>query len=143
SFIMLMNHNKKMEYAIPFIIPPDAELTQIPPGKPVIPQPHVKPANHFRQVNYSAPVITSDNNKPTMPTITQIDNSIISSITIDGDVPPGNIINSPAAGSGNEQISSTPAAAVVDDKPLISAEVMPEFPGGVNALIKFILKNVH
>jgi protein TonB len=140
--IMLLHHNKKMDYTTAFIIPPDAELTPIPPDKLIRPQPaHTQPVNNFKQINNSAPIIASENDKTTMPTITQIDNSIISNVNTDGEIPPGNIINSPAATSGNGQVVATP---IVDDNtPLISAEVMPEFPGGINALVKFILKNIH
>ena len=46
---MLLHHNKKTDFVTTFIIPPDAQLTQIPPDKPITPQPaHVQSANHFR-----------------------------------------------------------------------------------------------
>lgn len=144
SFIMLSQHNKKVNYAATVIIPPDVQFTQIPPVKPILLKPHIQPVNHYKQINNSAPVIASDNIKPTMPTINQIDNSIISNVNTDGETPPGDNINPITLASGNGEIAETPATPVVDDsKPLISAEVMPEFPGGINALIKFILKNIH
>ena len=86
-------------------MPPDVQLTQIPPDKPKILEPaHVQPVNHFRQVNNTAPVITNNEIESTMPTIEQLDNSIISNITIDGDAPLGNIVNSPAAGSETNRL---------------------------------------
>jgi protein TonB len=142
--IMLLHHNKKIEYVTSFIIPPDAEIISIPPDKPIIPMPaHVQQVSHYRQVNTSPPIIASDDKPITMPTIADIDNSIISNVNTDGETPP-NIINSPTSGSGNDQASTMRSTPVIDDnKPLISAEVMPEFPGGINALVKFIQKNVH
>lgn len=140
---MLLHQNKQPEYVRTFIIPSDNVLTTLKPDVPKLPQPaHVQQKN-FRKINYSAPVITSEDVKTTEPTIEDIDNSIISNITTDGDTPVDNT-SVPEIKNAEAQSSSVVAAPAVNDNgPLMSADVMPAYPGGINALINFMLKNLR
>ena len=143
SLLLSVNNNKHHDYVTTTVFLPDIKLEDVKSVIQKSPQPsHAKSAVNVKQVNTSTPVITSDDIKPTQPTVDDIDKSLISSITADGtessETAP---VSSEKAGSLT--ISTNNKPAVENELPLLSADIMPEFPGGTNALIKFILRNIH
>ena len=132
------------DYVKTFIIPPDISLSKFKPDaqKPSSAL-HVKTLKNIRQVNTSTPIITNENIKTTQPTVDEIDKSIVSAVNAKGDMPEGNINAPEGNGLNSAQPVLTTAKPVIDDNaPLVKADVMPEFPGGVNALVKFIQRNI-
>jgi len=107
----------------------------IPPARPAVPKP---PAT----IAYSKPVIVADRNVPEpMPTIEKIETSAIGSKTIAG-LPD----NGEPPVSGNTMGATTTHNAETDENKnevLKIAEIMPEFPGGTEALKRFLLRNLR
>lgn len=127
------------------IIPPDPELVKLLPDKHEIPQSsHTQKLSHVKQVVNSTPQIVSDNDKiKPLPTTDELDKAVIGPVPLNGKDDEG-IIQPPVELNKGTGIITTPVTEkIADDKPLKFAEVMPEFPGGTSALIKFILKNIH
>ncbi len=141
ALTILMHHNKEKYLLQPIYFMPDPILSSV---KPVILKPpqslQTRHVNNFRQVNTSTPIIVSDTIKSTQPTINEIDKSSIGAITKTGDDINDKTEEPPSDYGSSKQ--NTSVTTVADDAPLISAEVMPEFTGGVNALIKFIQRNI-
>ena len=142
--LQLIYHSKQKEVIVPAIITPDIILTNTDLVKPLPEKPATPPAaNHTRQIISSTPVIVSDNRETDVPDEEEINNSIISNINVPGD-DIGESIEMPAVTTKG---AGTAVAAPVEEMkenngPLISAQVMPEYPGGIEALQKFMLKNL-
>lgn len=97
------------------------------------------------QIANVVPTIVKDpiDDKP-VPTINQINDAVIGNKTIDGPVSTGlvgvvagnpkEIMDATIPNNGNEQN---------DDDPILNPSNMPEFPGGVEAMKNFMLKNLH
>jgi len=114
-----------------------------PPQQPLPPKPAQQSAVHTRQIINSTPEIVSDDHQTTVPTIQDLNNSIVGRQLSEGDIPSIGTVVSPV-GNGNAQPSIVPAAEpAMSDVPLHTAEFMPEFPGGLEALKKFLLKNIR
>jgi protein TonB len=143
SVFQLMHYTKQRDAITPFIIPPDIVLTKADDTKPMPPKPVAQQpaATHFRQITTSTPVIVSDNMKTNMPTVDDIEESIIGSVNLNGDDATGEM-QPPAEINGNTIVEAKPVETKVDDAPLHTAEVMPEYPGGIDALRKFMLRNL-
>jgi len=138
-------HHSKTEVITVNIVPPDRELVKLLPDKRVISQPsHTQTLNHVKQVVNSTPQIVDDNDKiKPLPTTHELDNAVIGPVPSDGKDDDGIIQPPVELNKGTGIISSPIIEKIADDKPVKFAEVMPEFPGGTSALIKFILKNIH
>ena len=141
SFLQFMHHSQQKDIITSFIIPPDNVLTDIHPVKPLPEKPAVSAANHFKQIINSTPLIVSDDKKTEMPDVDEINNSIISNkkmagADVDGTIQPP---SETREGKGN-----MPVVEIIkpDDKPLTIAQVMPEYPGGIEALKRFMLRNL-
>ncbi|HEX5151511.1 MAG TPA: energy transducer TonB [Parafilimonas sp.] len=144
SILQLASHIRQHEFVTQFIIPPDQEFVKIDPVKPQpknpVPQ-HA--ATHSRQEISSPPVIVNDNEKTQMPTVDILNKSMIGETKITGDdangdiQPPVNAEQGPGAGA------SQPVETKADETHLSWAQEMPEYPGGINALKKFMLKNLR
>lgn len=144
AITLLLHHSKQELTARTFIIePPDAKLIQ--PPQQVKPLQKTNPqVNHVRQVINSTPVIVPDKDKTTVPTIDVIDKSLISDVNTDGAPPVDGMPSVQSANSGAGQAVITSAIPADDpNKIFSSAQVMPQFPGGTDALVKFMLRNLH
>jgi periplasmic protein TonB len=108
--------------------------------KPKIIEP---PKTDYTKVKYVVPTIVPDREvRDTMKTIEEIDKGIISTETKAGIEP---TFDNQASGNTTE---STPAAAPAlapapEPEVYLEAEVMPEFPGGVSALLRFLGRNLQ
>jgi protein TonB len=103
--------------------PPPIELdVVIPPPRVTVPD----------QVRFVPPIVTQEDVDDVPPTIQELQTSLTSDQTIDGDAV---VVDQPAV----EVI--TPAA---DDptKVWINVEQQPEFPGGMAEMMKFLSKNI-
>ncbi len=142
STIQFVNHANKSGEKIIEVPLPDIILENATPVK--IPATHIQQASqHLKQVNNSIPVITPDYKTKLPPTTEQLDKAVIGNIAMDGKDNPGDIIQAPEEVHGNTGIITTTVKADDGNAPLISADVMPQFPGGEKALIKFIQQNIH
>jgi protein TonB len=139
SFFQFLHHTKKETALTVNIIPPDAVLIKLPDVKPL---PVEQTAVHKNQVINSTPVIAPDKQANLPPTTDELEKADIGSFKSSGTDDIG-IIQPPAEEHGNGSQVSQLTAKIAEDKPVAFAEVMPEFPGGTDALIKFILKNIH
>jgi periplasmic protein TonB len=128
-----------------FPLPPDIIFQEVnlnPEVKPVVPQSRSTAPKLLAIVQYNTPVIVAAQNVP--PPMTTIDKLQTSDIGITNS--PGEPDNGDPHNSGNSS-----ATAIVqnmepaENKPEIleRAEVMPEFPGGLEALKRYLLKNLR
>jgi len=145
SVIQSIHHSNNRDRAVTFIIPDDNVLVKIDDTKPL---PKVEPAQHVaatpaNQIINSTPVIASDNDKTDVPTTDDLVENIIGPEKIIGkaevDAVQAPIGTNVSPGNSTAQ----PEETKVDDAPLYTAEVMPQYPGGVEALKKFMLKNLR
>ncbi len=124
---------------IPDILIRDVNLIQeIKPPIPLV-RPYVAkpPATNL----YSEPVIVADPNvKESMPTIEKIEISAIGLKTLAGSPENG---ESPVNGNTMGPTSAQNAESVEKNEVFYVAEVMPEFPGGTEALKRFLIRNLH
>ncbi len=107
----------------------------IPPARPSVPKP---PA----AITYSKPLIVPDRNVPEpMPTVDKIETSAIGLKTTAGS-PDGN--EPPVSGNAMNIMTGQNAEAIEDKNEVLKmAEIMPEFPGGVEALKRFLIRNLR
>jgi periplasmic protein TonB len=144
SVYLLMHHSKQRDAMTQVIIPPDfifskTDDTKPLPVKPAVQQPA---ATHFRQIVTSTPVIVNDSVKTNMPITDVIDKSNIGSVNLNGADATGELQPPAETKEGNGVVEAKPVETKVDDGPLYTAEVMPEYPGGLEALRKFMLRNL-
>lgn len=117
---------------------PDDPKTPPPPPPPPAPPPPVKPS-----VQFTPPVIKKDEEVPedeVPPKIKEIENKAISTKTVEGDpngIDPGLLEDS----KGTGVVEAPPAAA--KEEIFTFVEQPPTFPGGEEALAKFLSKNIH
>jgi len=107
----------------------------VPPARPSVPRP---PAT----VAYKTPIIVADQRvQEPMPTVDKIETSTIGLKSLAG--PPDN--GDPAANGNTPGGTVTQSAESAENKNevLRVAEFMPEFPGGPDALKRFLIKNLR
>lgn len=124
---------------------PDPHLTTITfisPDKPVIP-PTVRPvlSRTISGIPDTPPIITRDNQVSQIPTLEELSESAIGTKLSAGDpesgIPEGN------GGQQAGRLTAPVSDPVVKEEVLNVAEWMPEFPGGTDALKRFLLRNLH
>lgn len=141
--LQFLHRTKKIEVTTINIPVPDVTLSKPPENLPK-PLPQHNQAAHVRQVISSTPKIVPDNAQVKLPpTNTELENAVIGPVDLNGKDDAG-IIEPPVESlkSSGSVITATPEK-ITEEKPVKFAEVMPEFPGGTKALIKFILKNIR
>ncbi|MBV9960999.1 MAG: energy transducer TonB [Parafilimonas sp.] len=143
SVFQFMHHTKQTDHITPVFIS-DPILTKLDAVKPVKPLQHQqqRAPQRLNQVVTSAPKIVDDFQPTKMPTVDDALNNIIGSETAAGRQT-GDIVQ-PTEGTGEGKAANAPVAETKpDDKPLEWAQVMPQYPGGIDALRKFMLKNLR
>jgi protein TonB len=114
------------------------------------PLPEPKPLEKARPRNMatiknSTPVIMANvATTDPLPTVHELlnDNRAIGNVTQEGEAPAGNTADGNAsAGSANGE--AAPASAAAPEAVLHLASVMPEYPGGVAALHRFLARNLR
>jgi protein TonB len=125
--------------------PIEVNLTKIREAKPIAPPPaHLPPRQEpLRSVQYTSMVVapaSQTNIEP--PTLIQILESVISTVTVAGAEATGiNPVEIPAGvpgGPGAEEVPSETKIHSID-----AIESYPEFPGGQEAFVKFLRKNLR
>ena len=135
--------NSKVHTAGPVLpLIADIELERVNPEQPRAPK-LPEPPRHVATIKNASLVIVPDNVKPDLPpdiNKLNLEDAVIGTETTPGNAPTG--ISSPQGVPGG-----TAEAAVAppkeDDKPLPVAEKMPEYPGGIEALRRFLGRNLH
>lgn len=96
-------------------------------------------------ITYKTPTIVEDNKvRDTVHTIAAVLNTKIAGSDVKGENVGDKIVLPAANGALNGDAGlGVKKEPVVDDRPLATAEVMPQFPGGINALIKFLQQNLR
>jgi protein TonB len=130
----------------------DVVLPPPPPEPPHAPKPPepvkagTPPAANT--IKNTPPDIVANNLvKPTVkpPDIKDLENAVSGPVTNPGEH--GNVIantTKPHTGPyGNSDTDKKGSGDIASDKPVTFAEVMPEFPGGMAALLAYIQKNLH
>ncbi len=153
SILMKWNSSNKNS-VIPMLVSDTIILTPPPVDKAVTPKEKVikpiekaaeagpKPTN--REVASTIPVITRDTSTITnMPTIDDINKSKIGLANINGVQDIGTVINKKLTEPGNGGNGNNKSK---DDDDILEGgivEQMPEFPGGKDALVKYLLRNIN
>lgn len=118
------------------------EEYKIPPPQP--PKPPVKYQKPVAEIKNTIPVIVPPTVKvDPLPPIEDLmkDNAQISTRTVAGDAPTSDI--GPVQPAGDGQATRNVEPAHDDDKPIHIAEKMPEYPGGLEALRRFLGRNLQ
>jgi protein TonB len=105
-----------------------------------------KPVKHLAQKAYVVPKIVKDDiADKDLPEVKQLEDKVISNIDKSGsDVSNDELIVPTSDNKGGEgQAIEKPAEVLEPTAPLVKAEVMPEFPGGMEAFKKFMLRNLR
>jgi protein TonB len=132
--------------SLSLLIPDSTRIISCPifePMKPPVEAPKQKPVATIKS---TPPVIVPDGTKADPPpTIQDLlnDDRAISTSTQDGEPPTSSTSPAPAepGGTGEAQATAPPQPDV--EKVVATAEVMPEFPGGIDALRRFLGRNLR
>lgn len=126
------------EHAFSFV-PPDSHFSEVEIiEKPKLPEQPKKP---IATRQYTIPLIAAETEK-TIPEIKELNEDVkIGTQTIVGDPASEAPVTPPAENNGNNVVAVSPE--VPEPPVLIHAEVMPEFPGGEEAMKRFLIKNLR
>jgi protein TonB len=106
-----------------------------------------KPLRQLAHKAYVVPKIVKDDiADKNLPEVKELENKIISNIDKTGNDVSNDELIVPVndKGKGGEgQAVEKPAEVIEPTAPLVKAEVMPEFPGGMEAFKKFMLRNLR
>ncbi|MBO9633557.1 MAG: energy transducer TonB [Chitinophagaceae bacterium] len=121
-------------------IPKDPLPPPPPPPQDVKPQPPVATIKSTTLV-----IVPNDMATDPPPPVDQLDkdDALISDKTVDGAKPDGNMPVSASSGNGTGPVQPQPVPEPEPEKIVEFAERMPEFPGGTQALIRFLSKNLR
>jgi len=126
---------------LPFINEVDLKKIETARTEPPPPQ---KKLPAVATVTNDPPHIVPDNQvtDTSTHTVTDLDNKVISDVTTDGPAATGDnqLTSKPATGPATAAPAPEPAP---EPEVVESPEVMPEFPGGMAALIRFLGKNLQ
>ena len=139
----------KMEKEQVFLPPPDKSeviLQMVEPDKPVEPKPLQEPPKKVATIKNVVPVIVADPRQANPPPpIDELlkENAAIGTETRDGDVPTETTSPPPAAETGGAGTAPAAAPPAEVERVLPVAEKMPEFPGGQEALRRFLGRHLR
>ncbi len=113
------------------------------PDEPKIKKPVVKKIA-AQVANVTIKIVPDNKADKQVPEVKELSTKLISSVTADGVIDDGIPASSPSEGDKNGSvIEQKKQEAAEEMKPLVNAEIMPEFPGGAEAFKKFMLRNLH
>lgn len=139
SFLQLEIKPANKNIAAPVIDSLEVTPVQIAREKIIKPLVKIIPKKQkqFAAIKDPVPLIAKDNVKDTVPTNDDLNNARIGSQTIKGDPSITTQVIAPSIGNGNivDQKSAEPKVVEI-------AEIMPQFPGGLDALRNFLMKNI-
>lgn len=144
------NNNKNNKPASALALTDDSvviRIYDIPKDPPLPPPPAVKPQPKVATIKVVTPVIVPDHviSDPPPP-VDQLDNddALISNVTSDGEKPTS-VSTSPTTPPGGNGAGPVQPVSIPEPEETIKhyAEKMPEFPGGTQALIRFLSKHLR
>ncbi len=126
-------------------------ILEMPPAETPKPKPKeqvkLKVATSVATVNINKPLIVQDHKADsTIPDIDMADKALPGDRTKPGDAPdPGDVPGKdPGDGGDKPAKPEEPAKPVVDKNiPIANPDIQPEYPGGMNAFIKFLERNLR
>lgn len=146
-FVVLQSFHKTKTstYTQQVQIIPDPMISNITP--PEKQKPQSQPASQIKQiktVNYQKVQIVKDPVIDKIPDMKDIDDAAIGTQTIDAPTGDDGVVTSNSSGGSdnNDQPAAAPVISIPEDKIFNSVEKMPQFPGGEEALKKFITRNM-
>ena len=142
SGLQFLHHTKHKGLITQIIFLPDQELVKLDQPKPQPENPMPQHAAAHNQQIYSAPVIVQDISETQTPTVDVLTENAIGEENVFGNSEI-DVIQPPANTQETSGSSSTLPETKTDETPLTYAQVMPEYPGGIEALKKFMLKNLR
>ncbi len=105
------------------------------------PKEKIKQPKQLAEKKFQSIVVVEDSKvKDSLPTITDLAKNIISDKDVMGDNVDPNEIVKPASNGNNLNVATTEAAEEMET--VYHAEFMPEFPGGMEAFLKFMQRNL-
>ncbi|MBA3705472.1 MAG: energy transducer TonB [Bacteroidetes bacterium] len=126
-------NNKMEEVDVPVDITPIDLMAPPPLDETEPPPPPPPPPPVMETVKFTPPVVTDEEVVEDPPPVQTEETPQISTVTQEGDGNEDIVI--PDAGNG--------VVESVNEAPLTIVEQMPDFPGGINEMMKFIQKNVQ
>lgn len=126
----------------PVIDIPHVLIPPPPAHPPVDPPPPPKPPSRGATLQNSVPVITSQIEHSDVPEQTDLDRAAISTKTSEGNPSEGDG-PAPAGNAGEAPAAPVPAPMEKVPEILATAEVMPQFPGGMSALQRWLSRNLR
>ncbi|WPQ64915.1 energy transducer TonB [Chitinophaga sancti] len=124
------------------------KLIELPPDDKVIPPPPVDPPPPppaASSIKVTPPVITPNELVRAEDEVVKLDsigNKTIALATVQGDDINGRDIASMLGGDGTTNVVEAPKVPAIDSV-FYTVEIMPSFPGGEDALLRFLRDNVH
>ena len=118
---------------------PDMRLTPVDPLPDIKPKPQPRQERSFTHNEFNKPKIVRAEVVNPPPTQEDLAEKILSNKNIEGDLNPGNLLPA-SAGTGTtvSEVTAVPEKVKILEK----AEYMPEFPGGMAALQRFLSRNL-
>ena len=143
-YILLYKPN--IVLTIPYVMK-DIEPGHLPAKKEIIPPVAQKPPKAIPQKPLNSQIFTSiikivDSTKESTKLAKNLDSVAISNITSEGRGNTKQIIKA-VVGGETTGTTSEPAKAIDKSKVIVNPDFPPSFPGGEDALIKFLQKNLH
>ena len=112
----------------------------IKPPKPLEPPVH---AENRAIVKNMVPVIVKDAVVTEVPETAEMENKVIGNINRTGDPVDGDIAGPPASSGSTAAPVPEPQAVEEKEEVLVTADIMPEYPGGTEALRRFLSRNLR
>ena len=123
-------------------IPPDVILKTVEIKEPDLPKQVELPKPTPATIQYATPLIVNQDNVDPIPEIKQLAKDVlVGTETIEG--PPATVVQPPVETVVGNKNSNPPVETPKEEKVLDHSEIMPEFPGGQAAFIRFLSKNLR
>ncbi|MBS1668146.1 MAG: TonB family protein [Bacteroidetes bacterium] len=108
-----------------------------------LPRPVIRPQKKMEQIKDTKPIITRALVVEPPPTVKELDGKMISSKNELGDLPgKSDVVQPNGMGQASGNPAQTSSMPVEEEKTFRTAEYMPEYPGGMEALRRFLAKNL-
>lgn len=139
--ITLSNTSGKQNTGI--ILPPDLHITEVnlqPKAIEPVVKKQVKKTESHKGVKLVDKIVLVHKDFDTIPTVHALENAIISDMNMKGEPSTIEVVSSSKGKDETGEITKEPMA----EEPHVfeHAEVMPQFPGGVDAFQKFMRRNI-
>lgn len=146
--IYVLLYKPNIVFTNPYVIPEQGYIHPTPPKEKITPPPAQKLKQAIPQKPFNSQIFTSvikivDSTKESTKLAKNLDSVAISNVTGEG---PGNakqIVKAEVGGETKTGNTNEPIKPIDKTKPLYTAEIMPSYPGGFDAMMKFLQKNIQ